>query len=105
MLCCILLTAVLTEQHNEQYRDNVLLNDIVQTVKAHMDAPEEAVSRFDTEMLIFGNDGQLLCASKNAPEDIRSQQDAIREGWLSMAVTDSGNCLGFAAVPDPLLQT
>lgn len=101
---CILLTAVLTGQ-KQQYRDNILLNDIVQTVKAHMDAPEKAISQYDTDMLIFQSDGQLIAASAGAPAEIRTQQESVREGWLCLPVTEGRTYLGCVAVPDPLLNT
>lgn len=98
---CVLLAAWLTGR-TQLARDNVMLNDLVHSVQARMDAPETIGSiPCETELLVFRSGGERIYASAGVPPEIGTEQDALRQGWLCMAVTDGGRYLGSVAVPDP----
>lgn len=101
MLLCILLTVSGTAQAGMQRRDMLLLNDIAETVRENLSSPEQLEGRFDTELLVFRSGGARIYASAGVPDSLRTESDAVREGWLCIALTDEGNYLGSVAVPDP----
>ena len=89
----------------QQERDMLMLNDIVQTVRAHIRQPETLQTlQFDTELIVFSGDGTRIYATAAIPETVRSVSDAGRAGYFCMAVTEEGCFLGTAAVPDPVLS-
>lgn len=104
MAVCVLVLFWAVGRNAHRGRDTVLLNDIVQTVKDHMDHLEALDSTgFGTELLVFDSSGRLCYASDGAPADIRTASDAVHRGLLCMAVTEQERFLGTVAVPDPML--
>lgn len=93
------------DPHNKQQRNTVMLNDIVQTVKENLDHPEKLDETLkDTEMIFFSGTGDRIYTAGQVPESIHTVNDAVRDGYLCMAVTDGVTFLGTVAVPDPVLE-
>lgn len=97
-LICIGLLALITKSQTQ--RDILALNDLTQTVRAHLDHPESLDSvPLDTALLVFSKEGFLIYASPDAPDSVRTRSDALAFGWLCLPVPDTSGIT--AAIPDP----
>ena len=76
--------------------DTIQLNGVVETVKenwGNLDAIDG--SRFDTDFLVFGSSNErLFSSSEEAFKDIKVPLDAVREGMVTMSVSDGEVFLG-----------
>ena len=83
--------------------DTIQLNGVVETVKenwGNLDAIDG--SRFDTDFLVFGSSNErLFSSSEEAFKDIKVPLDAVREGMVTMSVSDGEVFLGTVVFPNP----
>ncbi|MCR4646497.1 MAG: HAMP domain-containing histidine kinase [Oscillospiraceae bacterium] len=99
----IVLLLCISFSYQPKSADPLLINDLVQTVREHWDAPEEIDrSRFSMEVRIFDQNG-FLCydAGGERLSGIGSAQQALREGCLCLPVTEGSRFLGTVVIPDP----
>lgn len=88
-----------------QERDMLMLNDILQKVREHIEQPETLQNlQYDSELIVFSGEGDRIFATDTVPDTIRTVTDAGRNGYFCMAVTENNRFLGTAAVPDPVLS-
>lgn len=97
-LICIGLLAFITKSQSQ--RDVLMLNDLMQTVRVHLEQPETLDSvPLDTALLVFSKEGFLIYASPDAPDAIQTRSDALAAGWLCLPIPDTYGIT--AAIPDP----
>lgn len=83
--------------------DTLLLNDIVKTVKENWGEFDKLDdSDFDTEMLVFGNNGFIVYSSaKTDLSDVQSVEEAVHKGCICMTISEGSRYYGTVVIPDP----
>ena len=83
--------------------DTLLLNDIVKTVKENWGEFDKLDdSDFDTEMLVFSNNGFIVYSSaKTDLSDVQSVEEAVHKGCICMTISEGSRYYGTVVIPDP----
>ena len=83
--------------------DSVMLNDIARTVKENWDNIDALNEKsFDTEIMLFNSDNKCIYSSSDtAFNGINAPLDAVREGMITMPVSEGEQFLGTVVSVNP----
>ncbi len=103
LIFALIILGITAFSYRNRSVDAVMLNDLVQTAKEHIDDPKALGDEFPGEnMLFLSADGQVLYQSDEKTfAGIRSVYDAASKDMLCMPVADGDNFLGTLMIPQP----
>ena len=103
LLAAIAVFALLTRSYRSHETDPLLLNDMLQTVKAHWEDMDSLdTGQFAGEMLIFNSEDFIVYSTAQKElTGIGSVQEAIHRGCVCLAVSEDSRFLGTIVIPDP----
>ena len=99
----LIILGALAFSYRNRSVDAVLLNDLVQTAKEHIDDPQSLGDALQGESILFlSADGEILYRSDDKTfAGIRSVYDAASKDMLCMPVADGQRFLGTLMIPQP----